>query len=283
LTPARGKRYHLSMRRLAAILVVLAMAVPAVASAQEPTPKSATGSKRERERKAESAFVAGRYQEAADLLGGLYAEFHNPVYLRNLGRCHQRLKDPDKAIAAFEEYLRLGKGVTTAERDEIGGFIRDMQELKRQQQAAAAPPPPPPPPVAAPPPPVVATPEPAPAPAVAPPIQAVETQPAPSSGSGKLIGGILLGVGALAAGGGGYMLANSWSEYNRGKRLGCPGLFDCKAIADKVEQRALVGKILFGVAAAAGIAGGTVLVLSLRGGGSERADSGLTVALRGRF
>jgi hypothetical protein len=284
LTPARGKRYHLSMR-LAAILVVLVMAVPAVASAQEPAPKSATGSKRDRERKAESAFVAGRYQEAADLLAGLYAEFHNPVYLRNLGRCHQRLKDPEKAIAAFEEYLRLGKGVTATERDEISGFIRDMQELKRQQQAAATPPPPPPPPVMAPPPPAVASPEPAPAPApaVAPPVQAVETQPAPSSGSGKLVGGILLGVAALAAGGGGYMLASSWSEYNRGKRLGCPGLFDCAAIADRVEKRALVGKILFGVGAAAGIAGGTVLVLSLRGGGSERADSGLTVALRGRF
>jgi hypothetical protein len=269
------------MRRLAAILVVLAVAVPAVASAQEPTPKSATGSKRERERKAESAFVAGRYQEAAELLGGLYAEFHNPVYLRNLGRCHQRLKDPDKAIAAFEEYLRLGKGITATERDEISGFIRDMQELKRQQQATAAPPPPPPPPAPAPPP-ALAAPAPAPTPAVAPAVPTVETQPSRSSGSGKLIGGILLGAGALAAAGGGFMLNSSWKEYKHGQNIGCPGLYDCAAIADKVEQRALVAKILFGVAAAAGIAGGTVLVLSLSSG-SERADSGFNVAVRGRF
>jgi len=270
------------MRRLAAILVVLAVAVPAVASAQEPAGKTAPASRRDRERRAESAFVAGRYQEAAELLNGLYVEFHNPVYLRNLGRCHQRLKDPERAIAAFEEYLRLGKGVTDVERDEISGFIRDMQELRRQQQAAATPPPAPPvapAPVA----PVAAAPPPPPPPVVAPPpVQTVETQPSRSSGSGKLIGGILLGAGALLAAGGGYMLNSSWNEFHRGEKFGCPGVTDCPAIADRVQQRALVGKILFGAAAAAGIAGGTVLVLSFSGG-SERADTGLSVAVRGRF
>jgi hypothetical protein len=272
------------MQRLA-ILVVLAVVVPAAAFAQEPAPKTATtpASKRDRERRAESAFVAGRYQEAAQLLDGLYVEFHNPVYLRNLGRCYQRLKDPERAIAAFEEYLSKGKAVTASERDEVNGFIRDMQELKRQQQAAATPPPPPPPPAPTPVPAPVVTAA-VPAPAVAPaPMQAVESRPASSShGSGKLVGGILLGAGALLAAGGGYMLASSWSEYRRGQHIGCPGLFDCKAIADRVESRALVGKILFGAAAAAGIAGGTVLVLSYSHG-SETAGTGLTVAVRGRF
>src|SRR6185436_1780601 len=258
------------MRRLAAFLVVLAGAVPAVASAQEPgaKPTTAPASRRERERKAESAFVAGRYQEAAELLNGLYVEFHNPVYLRNLGRCHQRLKDPDRAIAAFDEYLRRGKGLSSAERDEINGFIKEMEELKKQQAAEAAPPPPPPKvtptPAPTPVPTVVTPPPPPPPPLVTPPVETVETKPAArSSGSGKLVGGILLGAAAALGAGGGYMMASSWSEYNRGKRIGCPGLFDCKAIADKVESRALVGKILFGAAAATAIAGGTVLVLSL--------------------
>jgi hypothetical protein len=115
-----------------------------------------------------------------------------------------------------------------------------------------------------------------------PPAQTVETRPAArSSGSGKLVGGILLGAGALLAAGGGAMLASSWSEFHRGERMGC-GLFDCKMIADRVESRALVAKILFGAGAAVGIAGGTVLVLSLSGR-SETADAGLRVAVRGGF
>jgi hypothetical protein len=125
-------------------------------------------------------------------------------------------------------------------------------------------------------------PAPAPPPALAPPAQTVEARPARSSGSGKLIGGILLGAGALLAAGGGYMLNSSWTEFHHGQHIGCPGLFDCKAIADRVQSRALVGKILFGAAAAAGIAGGTVLVLSFSGS-AERADTGLTVALGGQF
>jgi hypothetical protein len=126
---------------------------------------------------------------------------------------------------------------------------------------------------------------PPPAPAVvAPPVQTVESTPASrSSGSGKLVGGIVLGAGALLAVGGGYMLSNSWSEYHHGEHAGCPSATDmCKEIADRVEARALVGKILFGAAAVAGVVGGTVLVLSLSGG-SERAGTGLTVAARGRF
>jgi tetratricopeptide (TPR) repeat protein len=268
------------MRGLRAILaVVLLVGVPEVASAQQAAPAAAPTTKKDREKRAESAFISGRYQEAAELLNGLYAEFHNPVYLRNLGRCHQRLKDPDRAIAAFDEYLRRAKGLTPAEREEVSGFIREMEALKKEQTATAAPPPPPPPPVPLTP----AAPQPAPAPAVVPPAQTVETTPAPpSKGSGKLVGGILLGAAALMAAGGGVMMASSWSEFNRGKRQGCPAVFDCPQIANRVEQRALWGKILFGAAAATGIAGGTVLILSLSKS-SASASTGWNVALQGNF
>jgi tetratricopeptide (TPR) repeat protein len=270
------------MRRLAALVVFLAVAAPAVGFAQQAAAPQAPLSKKERERRAESAFISGRYQEAAELLNGLFVEFHNPVYLRNLGRCHQRLKDPDRAIAAFEEYLHRAKNIPAAERDEVTGFIKEMEALKREREAAAAPPPPPPVVAAVPPPPVVTTPPPVSAPplATAPPAT-VETTAAPSSGSGKLVGGLLLGAAALLAGGGGAMMATSWSDYNKGKK-NCPGLFECKAIADRVEKKALIGKILFGAAAAAGIAGGTVLVLSLSRGSSS-AGNGLSVALEGKF
>jgi tetratricopeptide (TPR) repeat protein len=270
---------------------MLSMATPTVALAQDPAAASAAPSRHERERRAQSAFVAGRYQDAIELLNGLYAEFKSPVYLRNIGRSYQRLKEPDKAIAAFEEYLRRDRSVKPAERQEVQGFIAEMEALKRQQEATppapapavvSAPPPPPPPP-----PPAVTTPPPTSAPpaAVAPPT--VETTPAPAAandkGSGKLIGGVLLGAAALMAAGGGVFMATSWSEFNRGKREGCPGYYDCPRIAKTVERRALWGKILFGAAAVTGIAGGTVLVFSLRPEGDSTAATGLTLALEGKF
>jgi hypothetical protein len=288
LTSRRGTRYQWLVR-LAAIVVLLAVTAPAVVLAQDAAaPKAAAApARKERERRAESAFVAGRYQEAADLLNGLYSEFHNPVYLRNLGRCEQRLKDPDRAIAAFDEYLRRGKGITPAERDEVRGFIREMEDLKKQQEAAAAPPPRPPvvaPAVATPPPPVMTAPPPALSPAMtaSPAAEVTTAPPAATSGHGKLIGGVLLGAAAALAAGGGVILSSSWSKFHAGEKIGCPGVYDCSKYADKVESQALVSKILFGAAAAAGIAGGTVLVLSF-GKDSSSASSGLNIALGGKF
>lgn len=111
-----------------------------------------------REMRAREAFAAGRYQEALDGFVKLYAEKLHPNYLRNIGRCYQNLGDPDKAISSFREYLRKAKAVSSEERKEVDGYIKEMEDLKRQREAAAvAPPPPlvtaPPPPALEPPPP----------------------------------------------------------------------------------------------------------------------------------
>ena len=90
-----------------------------------------------RELKAREHFVAGRYQEALDLFAKLYAESLHPNYLRNIGRCYQNLGQPDRAIVSFHDYLRKAK-VSPEERVEIEGFIKEMEELKRQQQEPAA-------------------------------------------------------------------------------------------------------------------------------------------------
>jgi tetratricopeptide (TPR) repeat protein len=269
---------------------MLVVAAPTAVRAQaddSPSKAAPAASRKDREKRAEAAFIAGHYQEAAELLDGLYAEFHSAIYLRNLGRCHQRLKNPDRAIAAFDEYLRRGKNITAAEREEVKGFIHDMEEMKRQQEAAAAPPPPPPAPpapvVTTPPPPVVAAAPAPPAAVLPPPIPMVATSaPPPSTGSGKLVGGLLLGAAGLLAGGGGVMLATSWSEFKRGQHLGCPGYYDCTHIKNRVDARSLWAKVLFGVAGATAIAGGTVLVLSFRRDSSS-ASTGLSVALEGKF
>src|SRR6185369_6210347 len=95
-----------------------------------------------REMKARELFAAQRYQDALDIYIKLYAEKLHPNYLRNIGRCYQNLGDPDKAIGSFREYLRKARTLPAEERAEIEGYIKEMEDLKRQRET-----PPPPPPV----------------------------------------------------------------------------------------------------------------------------------------
>lgn len=115
-----------------------------------------------REIEGRSLFAKGEYERALDLYAELFAEKNDPVYLRNIGRCYQKLKRPEKSIDAFREYLRRGH-VRAAERDEVSGFIKEMQDLEASQAAAA-----PPAPVAAAPKPFEPTVSPPPATAPAP-------------------------------------------------------------------------------------------------------------------
>lgn len=86
-----------------------------------------------REVKGRALFAQGEYQSALELFAALYAEHRDPIYLRNIGRCHQKLSRPTKAIDAFEEYLRRSPRLKKAEREEIEAFIKDMKELKAAQ------------------------------------------------------------------------------------------------------------------------------------------------------
>jgi tetratricopeptide (TPR) repeat protein len=102
-----------------------------------------------REIEARQDFVEGRYQEALDIFARLYAETLHPNYLRNIGRCYQNLKQPDRAISTFRDYLRKAKEVSPAEHQEIEGYIKEMEDLRSQRerearaQPAAEPAPPP--------------------------------------------------------------------------------------------------------------------------------------------
>jgi hypothetical protein len=108
-----------------------------------------------RELKAREEFAAGRYEAALDIFAKLYAETLHPVYLRNVARCYQNLEQPDRAITSFHEYLRKAKSLTPADRAEVEGYIKEMEDLKKRQEAAASKPVAPvtPVPAAAPPPP----------------------------------------------------------------------------------------------------------------------------------
>ena len=95
------------------------------------------------EMKARESFAAGRYDEALQSFAKLYAETLNPIYLRNIGRCQQKLKQPDKAIDAFHDYLiKGGKKISADEKAEINGYIKEMEALRDEQASRqqAAPP-----------------------------------------------------------------------------------------------------------------------------------------------
>ena len=91
--------------------------------------------------KAREAFASGRYDDALDLFAKLYAETLHPVYLRNIGRCHQKMRQPEKAIDKFREYLAKEKKISADERKEIDGYIKEMEAMQEEQARQATPPP----------------------------------------------------------------------------------------------------------------------------------------------
>lgn len=109
--------------------VVAALARPAAAAEDD----SAA------ERQARTYYVAGEYKQALDIYARLYVETNHPTYLRNVGRCQQKLGEADQAIASFREYLQKAKDLSADQRAEIEGYIAEMQQLKRSKATASTP------------------------------------------------------------------------------------------------------------------------------------------------
>ncbi len=176
------------MRRLVAVfgLLVFALSVGGTARAQQQG-HVLSQKQRDEEKKALTAYAAGRFEEAINTYADLYAEFRDPIYLRNIGRCYQKLKVPDRAISSLEDYLSRATKISPAERDEINGYIREMKELQQAQANAAAPPQVMLPPGANAPPPGA----PPPAAGVVQPLPGGPTQPgAPGAPNGSLVPGV---------------------------------------------------------------------------------------------
>jgi hypothetical protein len=130
-----GRVVHGSLRALAGVLaLVLSLAaIPARAADHQVNAMEMT---------ARESFAAGRYSDALESFAKLYAQTLDPVYLRNIGRCHQKMREPDKAIDAFHDYLAKTKSgkqkISADERDEIQGYIKEMEALRDEQARAAA-------------------------------------------------------------------------------------------------------------------------------------------------
>ncbi len=175
-----------------------ALVVPRTARAADPAPHASTPAERQaRGEEAARNFMQGRYEDALATYLDLYIQSDGrPEYLRNIGRCQQKLKQYPRAIESFKDYLRRGKHLSADERKEVQGFISEMEAETKATSAsggmiaappatAAAPVKTAPPPTAAPAPaPVFApAPRPTPEPPAATPPAPYTQQPAQSYGS----------------------------------------------------------------------------------------------------
>ncbi|HEY2903141.1 MAG TPA: tetratricopeptide repeat protein [Polyangia bacterium] len=155
-----------------------------------------------RELEARADFAAGRYQKAVDAFAALFADTADPVYLRNIARCYQKMRRPQEAIDSFQEYLHKAKSLSKGERQEIEGYIQEMETLKASEQAATPVAPAPatgPPPAVIPPEPAPLAAAPTPAPTLASPVTPLQTAaPAPASdGRGWRTAGIVTAAGGV--------------------------------------------------------------------------------------
>ena len=207
-----------------------------------------------RELEARADFAAGRYQKAVDTFAQLFADTGDPLYLRNIGRCYQKMKRAQEAIDSFQEYLLKGKNLSKSERSEIEAYIKEMQALK----ASEAPPPAPPPPV-----------EPlAPMPPSAPPATANDGRSWRVAGIATAAGGV-----ALIAAGIGFGAAAQSAADSVGKKY--------SSSTDSAGKRdATLQWVGYGVGAAA-LAAGTLLYLHGRQPGGEHATATGTRSLHG--
>ena len=83
-------------------------------------------------RRRRATSCSGRYEEALATYLDLYIQSDGrPEYLRNIGRCQQKLKQYPRAIESFKDYLRRARHLGADERKEVQGFISEMEaEMK---------------------------------------------------------------------------------------------------------------------------------------------------------
>jgi tetratricopeptide (TPR) repeat protein len=165
-----------------------------------------------REVEGRAQFAKGEYQKALDLYATLFAETNDPLFLRNIGRCYQKLRMPDKAIEAFHEYVRRSPRLKPSEQTEIDGFIKEMEELKRAQEKTSPPPPPP----------DLRAREPLPPPASAPPSAVVSELPPPEAQPVYTRWWFWTAAAVVAAGAVVTAVALSGSSTNVGNCMGVP-------------------------------------------------------------
>ena len=242
-----------------------------------------------RELRARQDFAAGRYEQAIEIFAELYAKTADPIFLRNIARCDQKQNRADEAIDNFREYLRQAKKLSAGEKEEVEGYIRELEASRAPPKPAEPATPPPaaaraPAATEAPPAPATESARPAasePAPArvagrevairapadESPPRTQVRAsaEPAPHGGGSVSVPGVVLTIAGVAAIGGGV----AFGLAARSAATSVSAQFDPNR--DSAGKRdATLQWVGYGVGAAALVTG---VILLVRGPGETEAKS----------
>jgi hypothetical protein len=267
-----GRDRYFPVVILCGLLLGLAQSTSALAMSSE---------QRKLESEAKKAFYSSDYEKAKEIYSTLLSKFDDYIYLRNIARCYEQMKQPEPALDNFRAYLkRAGASLSEKERQEIGERIAAMEKLaadaaeadSRKAPAAApaaqeiappsgAQPAPALPAAEASPPAAAPSPEASPASAGIVELPA-QPQPPPQPSALRPLGIALLITSGVAAVVAGVLMYSSWSTYGDNKDGKCGSASSCANARDSVNTKNLWSKVSFGVAAGTAVLGGTFFFIA---------------------
>jgi hypothetical protein len=223
--------------------------------------KDKSETRQAKEKAAKKACITGDVSKGIDILGDLFVEHNDIIYVFNQGRCYQQNHRWEEALDRFAEYQRKAGELPADQQVELDRYLADCKAHLPPGQAPLPSVPTMPAPAPSPPPPAAAVPETFPVPtAPNPGVAAVATPTAPSSrgrsGSGLRVAGVVLaGVGTVAVAAGIVMAVKTHSLTDDIHSNG----YDPGKISSR-DSYETWGWVSYGVGAA-GIIAGTALYL----------------------
>jgi tetratricopeptide (TPR) repeat protein len=119
------------------MFALLVAGVPALGEAQAQRTANSDDAARRLFQAGKAAFDAGDFEQALRYFERSFESSHRPQLKYNIGLAADRLRQDDKALAAFNTYLQQ---VPDAEnRAEVEARIRALEKAKAERAAAAAP------------------------------------------------------------------------------------------------------------------------------------------------
>jgi tetratricopeptide (TPR) repeat protein len=228
--------------RLFLVLLGLLLALPALAQPSGRPPEELLA----RFQEAERLYRAGEYAQALSGYKEVYLLTGKPSLIFNMAQCHRLLGNDAEALRGYQQFLF--EVPDTPYRAEIEGRIQELEARLAEAEAAKT---------------AVTAPAP----------------PTPREGS-QLPGGILLGIGAAAAGGGiavGLLAFSAAFDARELSRVGEGEAPDLEALELQVARAHRLGLVADALAVAGLATGGTGLILRSR----ARATAQLSLSPQG--
>jgi len=93
---------------------------------------------RERAAAARTACLSGEYAKGVKILSELFVQTKDPTHIFNQGRCFEQNSRYQDAIARFQEYLRVAKGLSEQYKADTQKHIDDCQSLLAKEMEGSS-------------------------------------------------------------------------------------------------------------------------------------------------